>query len=712
MSTDIVLTGYEPLGTENLSIRILARSLICRGFRAAVVPVRSIGAAHDAIAEILRLKPRVLGLSLQDSVSSVHTLALAGLARRRGFSEFLVCGGPFATLQPNWIFNRSPAVDAVIRHDGEGPLAALVDAIARGESPTTVPGVMTRDGKCLSPVPSTPQSWRPLRGPRPEIMGVPTADLLTGRGCRHSCEYCTHAAVAKLGVQERRGPTASRAELHRNGLDRVFHRSIVDLAEEMANLYHDDGVRYFHFIDENPIPENERAALDWIGNLGDALTSLGVDKISLGMMTRGDALTPKVIDALSDLGLVHTLVGVESGTGRGLNPIGRSGNAARTRAALARLMKRDVIATFNCLLIHPECTPESIREELDFLGNAGDALFDTARVIPFSGTRFSQRMQNEGRLFGGDILPSFDLPSPVVDRFRIFNERLRTEALGTYNPIFRLNDLLLSLRLFARFGRDSLSADIERQARRVVREVNTCRVTSLRSLLDAAESGGSTDDIIRAAAIASGEHSALIDELSAQLVARAGKNSNLARRYRNIAAAASLIFTLSTAPGCYDSSGMDEDEEKEDSGIPRDSDTSTGADSDTDTDTDVDSDTDTDSDTDSDADIDADSDTDTDTENCDYYDDRDRLIELVENNCEWIEREYEFDFVAITIDEQGKATQIEILPYSTYSDSEEIPEWVDEMKECYVELLADEEFPCLDGQTIRIHEQLGGIMPI
>jgi hypothetical protein len=96
-----------------------------------------------------------------------------------------------------------------------------------------------------------------------------------------------------------------RAE-RRSTSGRIKHRSVVELGDEIAGLYHRDGVRHFEFCGSNPIPSDERKALLWIGGLKRILKSLDVDLISFGMTTPSFEFRPRVREALTDIGFDRT----------------------------------------------------------------------------------------------------------------------------------------------------------------------------------------------------------------------------------------------------------------------------------------------------------------------------------------------------------------------------------------------------------------------
>jgi hypothetical protein len=677
---DLALVGYEPAGSENLSIRLLAAAVDRAGFRARVFPAASVGTAGLALDDALRTRPRALGFSLQDPEHALHNLALAGLARRRGFDGYLVCGGPFATLRGDWVLDRSRAVDGVIHHAGEGPLVDLLGALESGRPIDGIAGLQTRQGGYTPASPSPQIHWRPLRGPRPAVMGVPTADLLAGRGCAERCDYCMHAAVANLAIRECRASGVSREELAASGLGRPVRRPVDDLADEMADLYHRNGVRYFQIIDENPLPSREREALQWIDGFKAALVERGVDSVSLGMMTRGDALTGQVIDALVDLGLVKTLVGIESASRAGLDSLGRDGNPARGMAALEQLASHGVATLFNSLLLHPSSTEETIRRELGFLAGVRGALFETVQARPLPGTTLQRRLQVADRLTGGELMPGYRTPSPVVARFESYMWRMHSLVLGAYTPSFRAVDLLLSAALLRRSSGEAAPTRIEIRIRAVADEINRARVAALEDLLAAAEAGEEADHCLERASARFDALKRRLTVLAADLEGRSAPGSGLARHYRNLAAMAALMFAVAGTPlSCYQAS------------------TASGNDSSGDVDSDIDTDVDSDSDSDSDSD--------TDTEECtddEYWVEYSALETLIWDNCSFWDLLPE---VLVTLDADGVVADV-VLP--AYEDVDPLPAWVEEMIACYLELLAGEEFPCLAGEEIWITPGVAG----
>jgi radical SAM superfamily enzyme YgiQ (UPF0313 family) len=676
MALDLTMVGYEPAGSENLSLRLVAGAAVRAGFSAAVETAPSLEGMDRCMERAVRGRPRVLGLSLQDGPGAVHALALARLARKRGYEGRIVCGGSLATLRPRWVLEHAPAVDCVIRFQGEEPLIALLGALAAGGDLRDVPSLVTR-GFETPPLPRAPApNWIPLRGERPRIMGVPTAEVISGRGCAHRCDYCTHAARSALVVRECRDAGVSAEALRASGLGRPARRDPDDLADEMGALYHGHGVRLFDFVDEHPVPEPEPDALEWASSLKERFAARRMGPVAVSLMTRADALTPAVADALAKLGLLRTFAGVESGSGAGLSALGRPGDAGLATRGVGLLAERGIVTLFNSIILHPDSTVAAIRDELSFLATVKGALFETVQVRPFAGTALHARMAAEGRLGPGDVLPSFRGADPAVERFHGLLARLQTRALGRYSPAFRAADLLLSARVARRFGGGRQGPPgLIRRLEALADAVNGARVEALGSLLERAAGDLGADDVVARSAA---RFDAIHRELDRAARELAGDGLDLARHYRNLAAAAALVFTVAGAPAC-----------------------NLGAETGDDTDI---ADTDADSDTDTDADTDSDADTDTSTTDCDsdeYSEQRMQLSDLVWGNCGFADAFWEA--VIITLDAQGKVESVDL----DYSGTDE--QYVQEIVDCYTELLAGSVFPCLAGEELWFYPTIPGV---
>jgi anaerobic magnesium-protoporphyrin IX monomethyl ester cyclase len=179
-----------------------------------------------------------------------------------------------------------------------GEAEELVQALACGADPLTMPGVVAR---CLPPdTPASPQAGRfvdlpPLAWPDAwihahhhhhhrfdRVRDGPGAEVEASRGCPYSCSFC-----AKLHFRDR------------------YRRRRLDLGLEEIDRLLAEGVTYIYFVDEIFLPRR------------DLLEALIEGPVTFGVQTRIDLWKPELLELLGSAGCVSIEAGVESVTAQG-----------------------------------------------------------------------------------------------------------------------------------------------------------------------------------------------------------------------------------------------------------------------------------------------------------------------------------------------------------------------------------------------------------
>ena len=437
-SIDVCLVACTPDGTEPLGAGYLASALRQTGHRPHVVTFDSWSRMGEAARRVAAIDPPLAGLSIPSGQAAMDALPFAGMLRRFGWKGHLTSGGAWATLCRKRILDSCPAMDSVIRHDGEIPIVHLANTMAAGQDPAGLPGITTRhgDGQPAQVTSDVFTGSRPERRRFKMYAGVPSAKISAVRGCRHGCRYCGVAALRRERMAEWRNGATTDPLGTVEGPGRSIatrRRPVGDVADEMACLYHDHGVRFFHFVDENHLPDgpgSEAEALDAIHGLEVALERRGVGRRALSLMLRADAATGPVVEALARLGVVRSLLGVESMVPKSLDSLARGSSPTSNMRAVENMVRHDISFHFNVLLVHPYSTFDDIAEEVASLRSVAGGLLDPFQVEVFEGTDLHEKLSREGRLGGGPFIWHYENEDPRADAFARIFYLLKHQALG------------------------------------------------------------------------------------------------------------------------------------------------------------------------------------------------------------------------------------------------------------------------------------------
>jgi radical SAM superfamily enzyme YgiQ (UPF0313 family) len=195
------------------------------------------GAPWEQLArEVAEARPDLIGISSLFSAYAGQALTAAREIRKLTRAP-IVLGGSHVSALPMQVL-ASPAVDYVVRGEGERPLVELVEALRSGRDLNQVPNLGFKLGG--QPILNPMEDNYPLEEiPLPDFSDLDTglyrsggrklAFVVTSRGCPYSCEFCS--VQATFGRRYRR-------------------RSNRSIIEEILRRYQ-EGFRVFDFEDDN-----------------------------------------------------------------------------------------------------------------------------------------------------------------------------------------------------------------------------------------------------------------------------------------------------------------------------------------------------------------------------------------------------------------------------------------------------------------------------
>ena len=483
---DVLLVGAEL--EENLALRYLASALEAAGHRPHFATFDNAEQTEDVVAAMRRIRPAIIGMSMTFQFRAKQFGALASALRQGGFRGHVTGGGHFPTFAFRECLEDFPAIDSIVRHEGEITLVELCRAVERGAGEAelkAIRGLAFRDASgavvvnearpLIEDLDSLPF---PKRIGEPQLhLGVPAAFLVGTRGCFGHCTFCCiHAYLKSAG-----GP-------------KYRWRSAENLADEMEELRKKRGARMFVFHDDDFFTRDHERDYERVVALRDGLKKRGVDDVAIVVKARPDDVDERVFDILQDIGLLRVYLGIEAGSTQGLRILGRGVDLAQNRRALEFLRDRDVYTCFNMLVFDPESRLESLKESFAFLREYADVPMNFCRTEIYVGTPLMTKLARENRLVGDVFGWDYAIKDPRAERaFRIF-------ASAFLDRNFRCDGLMNStlglgyhLHLARTFYPRSVTRSLAEAARATTRAVNLDCVERMEKILDFAGTERASD---------------------------------------------------------------------------------------------------------------------------------------------------------------------------------------------------------------------------
>ena len=300
----------------------------------------------DAIvAEARRFGPQAVLLGHSGSTSGhASAMQIARAIRNALPRTWIVYGGVFPTYHWPEIMDQEPAIDFIVRSEGEETIVRLASALEWGGSLEIIPGIVFRTGTipaaerlpneeifgtgdvcATAPAPviadldSCRVGWELIDHQRYTYWGARRAVVVQfSRGCPHLCHYC------------------GQREFWRTWR----HRDPVKFAAELARLHREQGVEVINFADENPTAN--RAV--WQRFL-EALIAENVPLILVGSTRAGDIVRDAdILHLYKRAGVARLLLGIESTDEATLGQIRKGSTRAIDREAIRLLRRHDIIS--------------------------------------------------------------------------------------------------------------------------------------------------------------------------------------------------------------------------------------------------------------------------------------------------------------------------------------------------------------------------------
>jgi len=393
---------------EHLGLAYLASGLRQAAVRTQVVDAHLSGIPVRRVVDLVaEASPRVVGVTATQP-DAPAMVAIARRVRQRLPAAHIAVGGHFATFCHGGLLQDVPAIDSVVRGEGDIVFADLVQRVLAGEEWRALPGVsFRRNGVVVSTAPGplvTDLDRLPF--PARDTAGIAMArsgwlSMSSSRGCYGRCTFCSIRAF--YGLQAGR---AWRA------------RSPENVVEEMTWLARGHRCNRFTFRDDTFVGPGIRGK-ERAHGIADQMIGRGL-KVEFAVECRANDVERDLFLHLREAGLRVTYIGLESGNQRQLDRFCKGTTVEDGRRALSILSDLGIEARVSLIMFDPDSTLDECLDTLRFVAAAGvlrNAAGFGNTVIPLDGTELREKLREQGRLRGSYLKGySYSWRDPAVGR--------------------------------------------------------------------------------------------------------------------------------------------------------------------------------------------------------------------------------------------------------------------------------------------------------
>ena len=362
---------------------------------------------HDATIRIMDTFDEVSSFGPYDIVGITSMTAtrdscyhVSNLVKERFPDKTVLMGGPHCNGFSEAILNHYPSIDGVVEGEGEGVLHRIV----RGDDWADIPGLASRgaDGKvrftrghsCIDieevvevdfDAADTLGRFINTNTEAPSNRGGDTyfnrenrfLNIVDGRGCRGTCIFCGTPRTWGTNVRQ------------------VRPLVLVDMLERLGKKYE---VNSFFFSNDNFVDSTA-----WIETFCGEILRRKMD-ISWWCLGRVDLDYPEFLRLMAQAGCYKIKYGVESGSGRILDSLGKRINFDQIINTVEATRKVGMETACGFMVGFPGETVEDMDETIRFANSLRLNSFSYTATMLFPGTAIFRRALKEGKITERDFL--------------------------------------------------------------------------------------------------------------------------------------------------------------------------------------------------------------------------------------------------------------------------------------------------------------------
>jgi len=419
------------------------------GYELKVFDSLALGLTHADLGKgFASYQPDVVGITcVTTTVKSA--LFTAKIAKENAPNSIVVLGGPHVTFLDKEVLAEEPAVDIVVRGEGELTVIELLSKVSGNGDLQSVLGISFRRNGQVVRTPDRPFIQNLDDLPRPayhyfawkkyQLFGKTILPLLTSRGCPFQCSYCVSSRM--IGKEFR-------------------PRDPLKVVEELEWLESEHDAGAFSFYDDAFTYDMPRAV-----TICEEIIKRKI-KLSWDCQTRVDRISKELLSKMKAANCRLVSFGAESGCQKILDSIGKKTTIEQNEKAIKMAKEGGISVAMSVIIGYPGETKESLKQTYDFIRRAEPDYVYLCLATPYPGTRLRSYLEELGWKISEDWSkydmqqPAFENPQLDVDlvksrrdfydHFYSWSYILRQYRKGTFysNTMARtaLNDRLYRTR--------------------------------------------------------------------------------------------------------------------------------------------------------------------------------------------------------------------------------------------------------------------------
>ena len=380
-----------------LGIAYLGAVLEKNGYNVDVIDCQAQKLTHSAFErEIGKHQPKVVGVT-STTLTYKSALKIAETAKQVHPDCVTILGGCHATFWDDKALEECPQLDMIVRKEGEYTLLESVNRLRENKRINDVLGTTCRkNGKIirnadrpyienLDDLPFPAHHLLPLRRLRKQ--GKVIFPLTTSRGCVYWCNFCT--AVRMFGRKYRM-------------------RSPKNVVDEMQFLNEKYGATQLTFCDDTFTVDQSR-----VEEICEEIQNRKL-KIEWDCETRVDMITKDLLQKMKKAGCIAVWFGVESGSQRIIDAMGKGFPVAQTKRAFKWTKDAGLMVVASVILGFPDETKETAWETIRLVEKIKPDDVGYHIATPYPGTPMYNYVKENGWLKITDF-DRYDTATPVFE---------------------------------------------------------------------------------------------------------------------------------------------------------------------------------------------------------------------------------------------------------------------------------------------------------